>query len=399
MIAREALDRLKRRPASTWLAVLSVLSVDLLLVWASLFLSLAATGAAPSASGLVHATVLYGVPVSGVACFMFVWRRLYRISNRFLGVYDVLNIAFVAAALGISLRLVEIVFNAPISAATPWVPAILFGFFSATFLTVARLYPRLVEARHLMPISGQATQAARRTLIVGAGDAGEAVFREITRPGESRYKVVGFVDDDPAKQRSTIHGVSVYGGIDDLPELASRLSVSEIMIAIPTASGPEMRRISQQCMQTTARVRTLPSISSFVNGNARVLPMLREMNVEDLVRRETLETDSSKIACLITGKRVLITGAGGSIGSELSRQVSRLVPSSLVLLGRGENSIFEIDHELRSTQAFHGTPVICDVRNTRNLGSVFDRHSPEVVIHAAAHKHVPLMESAPIEAI
>ena len=393
MSERERTGRLGRA-----VQVLGVMLQDIVLTWVSLLISLQLTGAL-GRIGLSDLLILYVAPLTVLSGLVLLWRRIYRIDARYVGIYDLLNFALVASIMAVGLRGLIWYDVVRTDAVSPWASPVLFGFLVLSLLAFARLYQRLVAARHILPVQARADAGARRTLIVGAGDAGEMVYRELSKPNVRDYHVVGFIDDAEDKQRSTIHGVPVRGKVDQIPRIVKQLHVVEVMIAIPTASGDEIRRIWSYCTGTSARVRTLPSLSSFVSGKVRILPTLRDLEVDDLLRRKRVDVDIQEVATLISGERVMVTGAGGSIGSELSRQVANLVPSSLILLGRGENSIFEIDQELRDTQTFHATPIICDVRDRRGLSAAFNKHYPSVVIHAAAHKHVPLMESVPIEAI
>ncbi len=324
------------------------------------------------------------------------WRQLHRINPRYLGLYDLANISFCALILGLVEFLAQVGIALSSNSYSVSIP-VLFIFINVTLLTSVRLFRRLIWQRSHYPASMRDDTV--RLLIVGAGDAGEAVWREISRVEGGKYFIVGFVDDDLSKQGLTIHGIQVLGGIDTVGEVVEAHSVNEIVIATPSAKSDEMRRIFGYCAKSTARIRILPSYATFLGSEDQVLPVVRDLQLEDLMRRDTVESDMTRVAHGLEGERVMITGAGGSIGSELARQVASYHPSSLVLLGRGENSIFEIDQELRHRKMFLGTPVICDVKDRQSLKMAFQKHYPSVVIHAAAHKHVPLMEAVPIEAI
>lgn len=229
-----------------------------------------------------------------------------------------------------------------------------------------------------------------RTLIVGANDAGESVLREVSR-ARKRRDVVGFVDDDAAKRGMRLRGVTVRGRIADLPALIDAYLVGEIILA---KLGPaQARQVMDVCRGKDVTIRTVPDLSDVVEGHFSV-SQLRELSIEDLLEREPVTIDLPRVQRLIEGKRVLITGAGGSIGSEIARQVTRCNPASLVLLGRGENSLYEIGLELPGA-----AQVVCDVCRTEALRQVFEEHRPQLVFHAAAHKHVPMMELNPAEAV
>lgn len=235
-------------------------------------------------------------------------------------------------------------------------------------------------------------------LIVGAGDAGAVIARELLQR-EDRRKIIGFIDDDIYKQNKMLNRYKVLGGRDDIPALVSSHHVKEIIIAMPSAGGSVIRDILQICKQTGCSVNIVPGIYELVDGMVTV-QQLRKVNLEDLLRREAVHLDTEGLQRYLSGKRVLVTGAGGSIGSELCRQIAKYNPSLLVLLGKGENSIYEIHRELKESQLpFPLAPVIADVRDQERIRTVFAQYKPEVVFHAAAHKHVPLMEAQPEEAV
>ncbi|WP_094603875.1 UDP-N-acetyl-alpha-D-glucosamine C6 dehydratase [Sporomusa silvacetica DSM 10669] len=238
-----------------------------------------------------------------------------------------------------------------------------------------------------------------RTLIVGAGDAGAMIAREIGQRYYDTKKLVGFIDDDTYKVKRSLFGATVLGNRQDIECIVNKYQVNEIIIAIPSLKGAELRAIVQVCKLTGCKVKTVPGIYELIDGKV-TLQQLRDVDLEDLLRREPVNLDLDQIASYIRGKRVLVTGAGGSIGSELCRQLTKLEPSQLILLGKGENSIYEIDRELREK---HGNlklePIIADVRDASRINQLFDRFRPQVVFHAAAHKHVPLMEAQPEEAV
>jgi len=246
---------------------------------------------------------------------------------------------------------------------------------------------------------GRRQHGDRRVLIVGAGDAGEMIVREMLRSSRMDYCPVAFVDDQGSKQRQRIHGVPVRGGRDKIPELVRTLGIDEILIAIPSASGKTVQDLVQVCQKTSARLKILPDLSKIVNGTVSVADF-RKVEVEDLLGREPIELNTSEISAYLRGKRILVTGAGGSIGSELCRQILRYGPSEICLFGRGEHSIYEIHQELSHSAGFTRLiQVIGDVINKKKLEGVFAMHRPQIVFHAGADKHVPLMEMNPDEAV
>ena len=249
----------------------------------------------------------------------------------------------------------------------------------------------------------------QRVLIAGAGEAGALILRELRANPQTGLIPVGFVDDDPHKQGMLIQRVRVLGGCESIPSLVREHRIDQVIIAMPSASGSAVREIVDICEQAGVRARIIPGMYELLSGAASI-GQLRDVQIEDLLRREPVHTDTAQVAALIRGRRVLVTGAGGSIGSELCRQIVRCEPAELILLGHGENSIFEIANELgagvRSRESggrsqgaarithhvSRITPVIADIRDADRLAAVFAAHRPEIVFHAAAHKHVPLME-------
>ncbi|MGB6423326.1 MAG: nucleoside-diphosphate sugar epimerase/dehydratase [Anaerolineales bacterium] len=239
----------------------------------------------------------------------------------------------------------------------------------------------------------------RRVLVVGAGDAGELVVREMQKNAQLRLQPVCFLDDDPDKQKKQIHGVPVVGRVNDLPRMVVVRRIQEVIIAIPSAPGRVIRQVADVCRKRGIPFRTMPGIYELIGGKVNV-SRLREVEIADLLRREPASINDRMIGASLGGKQVLITGAGGSIGIELCRQVARWGPSSLILLGHGENSIFESLLEMEEN--YPSLPihaVIADVRDIDRLNIVFDNLRPQVVFHTAAHKHVPLMEANIEEAV
>ena len=236
-------------------------------------------------------------------------------------------------------------------------------------------------------------------LIVGAGAAGQMAARELRAHPQAEFMPVGFLDDDRAKRWLLVADLPVVGTIDELASSAKSLGVNNIIIAMPSAPGTQIRRIMKLALDAGLQARTVPSMFEFM-GSADVSAAVREIRIEDLLQREPVKIDGHRVRTLTEGHSVLVTGAGGSIGSELCRQVAKLNPQRLVLLGRGENSIFDIQQELRGRYPqLETVPIIVDVRDRATMAQVMKRYSPSVVFHAAAHKHVPLMEANVLEAL
>lgn len=239
---------------------------------------------------------------------------------------------------------------------------------------------------------------AKRVLVVGAGDAGALVVREIQK-SPMALRAVCFVDDDPAKLKQEIYGVKVAGTLKDIPRLAESYRIDEVFIAIPSASGRVVRNVAEICQQRGIPFRTMPSMIELIDGKISV-NRLREVEITDLLRREPVRINDELVGQSLNEKRVLVTGAGGSIGRELCRQVARWKPAELILLGHGENSIFETLLEME--ESFHDLPIrpiIADVRDRPRMEITFDQYQPQVIFHAAAHKHVPLMQANVEDAI
>ncbi|MCD6365030.1 MAG: polysaccharide biosynthesis protein [Planctomycetes bacterium] len=273
---------------------------------------------------------------------------------------------------------------------------LILDFMATVFLVSATRLGFRIYREELRPVS---TEGVRRVLIVGAGNAAESIIREILRMRVERYRVVGLVDDDPTKQHLHIHGIPVLGTTEEIADICREQKIQEIIIAMPSATQKELRRVIERCSGTKLKFQSLPSVGNLIDGSVTV-SQIRPINIDDLLGRPAVELDTEAIAKFIRGRRVLITGAGGSIGSEMSRQVCDYSPAELILVEQAETPLFEIDNELRKN---HGDITvfarICDIFDRNRVMDIWAEHKPEVVIHAAAHKHVPLMERNPCEAI
>lgn len=262
-------------------------------------------------------------------------------------------------------------------------------------LTLIRYSYRI--ARRLAHSNG--AQGKRRTMLIGAGAAGAMVLRELKRSDRSRNHVVCIVDDDPAKRNTLLAGVPVVGGREEIVAAAEKYRVSDIILAIPTAARSDVRAILALCQQTSCRLQTLPGIYQLASGQVSVR-QLRDVRVEDLLGRDRVQVDASGIGAFLAGKTVLVTGGGGSIGSELCRQIAAHKPARLVILDIYENNAYAIQQELRYAHPELALDVLIgSVRDRNRVEEVFARYRPQIVCHAAAHKHVPLMEDSPNEAV
>lgn len=270
------------------------------------------------------------------------------------------------------------------------------GTFQLLFIGGLRLFWRIVRDDIIRSRSGK-----KPTLIVGAGSAGTMVARQLQNNTDSGLKPVAFIDDDINKNKLDIYNIPVVGGIQTIQSAVRDYKIENIVIAIPSLSKKELNKIYTECARTGVRTKILPMIEDLMTGKISV-DQFREVNAEDLLGRDPVELEVDTVSESLTGKTVIVTGAGGSIGSEICRQVSEFVPKTLVLLGHGENSIYTIEMELHESFKCSSMSIvteIADVQDAKKMVSIFNYYKPDVVYHAAAHKHVPLMERNPEEAL
>jgi FlaA1/EpsC-like NDP-sugar epimerase len=268
-------------------------------------------------------------------------------------------------------------------------------------LTLAFIAGSRLLARTLMerPTAGIVARG-KEVLVVGAGDAGQLVIREMQRNRQLGYTPIGLIDDDPRKKNLRIHGVRVLGTVDDLRHILRDNRPDEVILAIPSASGEMRQRIVNVTREGNVPVKTLPGLYELISGESDLATQIRPVQVEDVLGREPVEVDLETTAAYVKDATVLVTGAGGSIGSELCRQIARVRPQRLVLVDQGETPLFEIERELVDDRGFAASiPVLADCKSRTKMRQVFDRYRPDVVFHAAAYKHVPLMEANPLESV
>ena len=323
------------------------------------------------------------------------YRRLWRHAS--IGELRMLMAASaVGAAIGAVVGLLALPLLGLAPTRAPFSVVVIDGMLAGAFVALPRLLARAGSWGHPQR---RRDDKAKRTLIVGAGTTGKQVAKELFASARLGMVPIGFADDNKSKHGHMLCDLPVLGSLSDLRELITKHDVAELVIAMPSASGTVVRQVVRAALDSgisTLTVPSLPEIISQKGGGAS----LREVEIQDLLRRDLVETDMASVAALATGETVLITGAGGSIGSELCRQLGRLAPTKLVVLGHGENSIFDIYHELReSFPHVEVVPVIADVRDRERMHKLVALYSPHAVFHAAAHKHVPLMEGNIAEAI
>ncbi|HEX2506452.1 MAG TPA: nucleoside-diphosphate sugar epimerase/dehydratase, partial [Gaiellaceae bacterium] len=260
-----------------------------------------------------------------------------------------------------------------------------------------RLLARTVVER---PTPRALVARGREVLVVGAGDAGQLILREVLRNPALGYSPIGLVDDNERKRNMRLQGVRVLGTTHDLPWILRDHKVDEVIIATPSAAGETRQRIVETCRDAGVPVKTLPAVHELIAGDVNLARQLREVQVEDVLGREAVELDLGSIGEYITGETVLVTGAGGSIGSELCRQLAALGAGALILVDHAESPLVEVERELVHERGFAATvAVLADIKNRVRMQQVLERHRPAVVFHAAAYKHVPLMEANAVESV
>ena len=342
--------------------------------------------------------VAFALTVTPTALVVFVFTGLYRRIWSYASVAEVERIIVGVAIASVCSALLGLVIL-PISGLTPARVPISVVALDALLMGALIVAPRLFFRVRKWHSHRRRRDDDMRAIIVGAGAAGQMIAKELlTNPGLGLYPVA-FVDDDERKNKLRLHEIPVVGKIADIGKVAHDNDAGAIVIAIPSAPGSVIRRIVQAAADSGLKTRTLPPLSDVLSGRASP-SSLRDVQIEDLLRRDPIQTDLAAVRNLAKGRTVLVTGAGGSIGSELCRQLARLEPARLIILGHGENSIFDIQAELLGTfPKLNVVPAIADVRDPKRLHSIFDDCRPFAVFHAAAHKHVPLMEENVVEAI
>ncbi len=331
----------------------------------------------------------------------FYFFDLYRGMWRYTGVHDIANIAkaCLTTTVGIMVLILLIFGFQGLSRSIFLIDGVMtFCFISGFRVGIRLLFSRPANGFRRRLFS-QRDPNARRILILGAGSAGEKLLREIFENDRLKYEVVGFIDDEPSKLKDTIHRVPVLGSVQDLSRLVAEHRIEEIIIAVSSATAVQMRRFVDYCKSTGAVFKTLPGIGDLVEGKVTA-SAIREVRYQDLLGRPPVRLENEVIGVYLTGKRVMVTGAAGSIGSELCRQIAKFRPEKLILVERNESGLYDIDLELRAKNPGLVTvPILGAIQNKLIMGQVFKEHRPHTVFHAAAYKHVPMMEMHPWEAV
>ncbi len=395
--------------------VVPLAALDALVVLASLLLAWSARAATTRLA--FPPVLLFGVAAVGVAWIVNYAFGLYHRLWKYASADEIVTIG-AAVAVGTLFLLMADLFW-PGTRPVPLSVVLMEGLFAFVGFVSVRYRGRVWSGFRWRwrALRGQFPEARTRVLIVGAGEAGQLLaWRFLNHKGGERYQVVGFVDDDPAKQGMRLHGFPVLGDRHAIPDLVARHQVAMVILAIYNISREDFRAILEICQETPAAIKVLPSVFEFLSG-ANGVGTLRDVRAEDLLGRQPVEVDLAACGALLAGKRVLVTGAAGSIGSELCRQIAAFGPERLVLVDNNESGLYDLDCALRMAdgqwQSADGgsdnpqseihnpkfVPVVADVTHRGRMKAVFEEHRPQVVFHAAAYKHVPLMEAHPDEAV
>ena len=385
-----------KRPSSLLLARVALLiALDILVINLSAFLALFIRHefdfAAVVTSGFLDTLAVYSIPNTLIALALFWLLHLYNSLWGFAGADELIHI-FAASVLSATVQAVAIF---PGFVALPRSFPVLYGMLLCVSTMVVRFSYRF--ARRLRARMG--TAGRQRTMLIGAGQAGALVLREFKNSNFSRNQVVCIIDDDPSKKGSQLMGIKIIGGREKIQSAVEKYGITEIILAIPTLTTRAKKEIWEICSRTGCKFKQLPGIYQLANGEVSI-QAIRDIDIEDLLERDVVRVDMGGLSDLIRGKTVMVTGGGGSIGSELCRQLARYCPKELVIFDIYENNAYAIEQELKSTFPDLTTHVLIgSVRDENRIDSVMQEYRPAIVYHAAAHKHVPLMERSPLEAV
>lgn len=325
---------------------------------------------------------------------------VYRIIWRYTGIPEILRIIYCFAGTSLILLTGRLLFADSINIlAIPFSIIIMDFVLSVVALLGVRIVRRIFYEEHQKRKVSPSNKKSKNVLLIGAGRAGVRTIAEIKGRGDINLNVKGFIDDDNFKQKSVIHGVRVIGKSSDLPRLVKELSIDHVILSIAQGSRQNIRKILDICEKIPVKVRTIPGLYELIQGDI-TFSRIRDLQIEDLLGRPTIELDKDSIDKYLSNKTVAVTGAGGSIGSELVKQVASCEPKKILLIERSEFALFKIEQEiLRSFPEVKIVPLIADITDELRLKAIFRKYCPAVVFHAAAHKHVPLMEQNPVEAV
>ncbi|WP_243146761.1 nucleoside-diphosphate sugar epimerase/dehydratase [Scytonema sp. UIC 10036] len=355
---------------------------------------------------LVKDTILFLIIKLGVLWSFGFYKHYWRYASVEEVIYIVTLMTATVVIETLLFNLIQYVPYIPVDKLPPSLPYI-DGLLSCIFIGALRFSVRVVER---MQQEYALFNSQERVLVVGAGNAGLSLVQEMQRNPQLGFYPVAFIDDDPQKLHTRIRGIPVVADRNQIPDVVKSLQIQKVIIAMPTVAGRVIREIVDICKVTGIQTSTLPGIHEILNGRVR-LDSIRDIRIEDLLRREPIQIEIEKVSNFLKGKKVLIAGAGGSIGSELCRQIFHCCPAKMILLGHGENSVFNIQQELQQLvqvkkndgKVQNSIPCIfefiSDIRSYKRLKYAFEKYRPDVIFHAAAHKHVPLMELNPTEAI
>lgn len=381
-VAKETLDKLR---------IPIMLVIDLALVNLSIFLAFAIRFDWRFTSLIASPCLYFMIWAAIIRIILFYILGMYQWSFRYASISEAINV-FKSVTIG-SLLLVAIAFFTQRTEIGRSV--LLIDYLACLFFTgTSRFLPRvLIKFKQLQ------SSNLKRALIVGAGAAGEMVAREMISARKRLYQPVGFIDDNPNKLNSRIHGVKVLGSIEDIDRVINYHNIEEIVIAVPSATGKTIRDIVSKCEKAEVKIKTVPELHKILTGEVTI-KHIRDVKPEDLLGRETVNINTRDVSLFLKGKVVLITGAAGTIGSELSRQIAKFNPGQMVLYDLNENNLYFLEMELKANYPHleHRT-IVGDIKDIGLLKNTFSKYRPNVVFHSAAHKHVPLMEENPIAAV